>query len=153
MAGRRQKELEDDDVLSPQHGGAHNVTLQSARRPDDDMLMTRYSPPFGQQLGDTHGHSQMDVRNSAGTPPQDRLARTSFGGPSPSRGRGLPKREPSPLSTSTPVTPSTIGDQRKPSGARREKEDGGRAQGRKLKMKERQLDTIYPTNFTGRIFQ
>ena len=67
-----------------------------------------------------------------------------------SHGRGLPKREPSPLSTSTPVTPSTIGDQRKPSGARQAKEDGGGAQGRKLhlsKMKVRQLDTIYPTNF------
>ena len=53
----------------------------------------------------------MDVRDSTGTPPQDILARTSFGGPSPSRGRGrgllawtppfsrssgrgLPKREP-----------------------------------------------------------
>jgi hypothetical protein len=87
--------------------------------------------------------------DSTGTLLQDILVRTSFRGPSPSRGRGLPKREPSSLSTSTPVTPSTIGDQRKPSGVRRAKEDGG-AQGRKLhlsKMKERQLDTIYPTNF------
>jgi hypothetical protein len=53
--------------------------------------------------------------DSTGTLLQDILVRTSFRGPSPSRGRGLPKREPSSLSTSTPVTPSTIGDQRKPS--------------------------------------
>ena len=33
--------MEDDDSLSPQHGSAHNVTLQSARRPDDYVLMTR----------------------------------------------------------------------------------------------------------------
>ena len=79
-----------------------------------------------------------------------------FGSPSPSRdrdcGRGLLKREPSPLCTSTPVTPfSTIGDQRNPSGgARRTKNDGGGAQGRKLqfsKMKERQLEAIYHANF------
>ena len=80
--------MEDADVLSPQHGSAHNVTLQSARRPDDDVLMTRYSPPYGQQLGDTYGLSPKDVRDSAGTPPQHRLAGTSFGGPSQSRGRG-----------------------------------------------------------------
>ena len=158
MAARRPKELEDDDddVPSPQHG-------------DDDLLMTRSTP----QLGDTHGLSPVDVRDSA---PQDILARMSFGDSSPSRcrgrgllpwtspfgtpspsrgrgrgllpwtspfgspspsrdrdrGRGLLNREPSPLCTSSPVTPfSTIGDQRNPSGgARRTKDDGGGAQGR-----------------------